>query len=111
MSHKWTDLRSKLSPERKEEIRRAVESDPAAVSIRKAQEAHRLTIGSLVDNPEARPEFAATLQAEVDIYVSALRDSLRAMGAELQIKAIFPDGEVVIERLEDLDRGRIDPAA
>jgi hypothetical protein len=33
------------------------------------------------------------------------------MGAELQIRAIFPDGEVVIEQFEDLDTGRNDPAA
>jgi len=111
MSHKWSDLRSKLSPERKEEIRRAVESDPALVPLRKTQEAHRLTIESLAEKPEAQPEFAATLQAEVDMYVSTLRDYLRAMGAELQIRAIFPDGEVVIEQFEDLDKSRSDPAA
>jgi len=34
---------------------------------------------------------------------------LKAMGAELQIRAIFPDGEVVIEQFEDLDTGRNDP--
>jgi hypothetical protein len=33
------------------------------------------------------------------------------MGAELQIKAVFSDGEVLIEQFEDLDEGRDDPAA
>jgi hypothetical protein len=33
------------------------------------------------------------------------------MGAELQIRAIFPDGEVVIEQFEDLAKDRDDPAS
>ncbi len=46
------------------------------------------------------------------MYVSTLRGFLKAMGVELQIRAIFPGGEeVVIEQFEDLATGRNDPAA
>ena len=37
-----------------------------------------------------------------DMYVSTLRSYIEAMGGQLQIKAIFPEGEVEIEQFETL---------
>ena len=51
------------------------------------------------------------MEKRTDMYVSRLQSYLQAMGAEVQIKAIFPDGEVLIGQFEDLDHGRDDPAA
>jgi hypothetical protein len=37
-----------------------------------------------------------------DMYVSTLRSYIEAMGGQLQIKALFPEGEVEINQFEDL---------
>jgi DNA-binding XRE family transcriptional regulator len=40
------------------------------------------------------------MEKRTDMYVSTLRSFIQAMGGQLQIKAIFPEGEVEIEQFE-----------
>lgn len=37
------------------------------------------------------------MERRTDMYISTLRDYIRAMGAELEIIATFPDGQVKID--------------
>jgi hypothetical protein len=37
------------------------------------------------------------------MYISTLRSYVRAIGGDLQIRAIFPEGEVLIDQFEDLN--------
>ena len=51
------------------------------------------------------PEAEECLQQGVkekraDMYVSTLRNFIQAMGGQLQVKAIFPEGEVQIDQFE-----------
>lgn len=75
------------------------------------REARNLTQTNLAQVLKVNQGAVSKLERRADMYVSTLRSYLKAMGAELQIKAIFPDGEVVIEQFEDLREGRNDPAA
>jgi len=36
------------------------------------------------------------------MYVSTLRNFIQAMGGQLQVKAIFPEGEIQIEQFENV---------
>ena len=40
------------------------------------------------------------LERRADMYISTLRDFVRAMGGELEITARFPEGEVRIKQLD-----------
>jgi hypothetical protein len=42
------------------------------------------------------------MEKRTDMYVSTLRSFIQAMGGELQIKAVFPEGEVEIEQFENV---------
>jgi hypothetical protein len=42
------------------------------------------------------------MEKRTDMYVSTLRNFIQAMGGQLQVKAIFPEGEVQIEQFESL---------
>jgi hypothetical protein len=111
MSHRWEDIRGKFSPEAEEAIQKRIENEPVIQCIRKAEEAHRLTVQALDANQDARPKLGMDRVVEADLYVSSLRGFLHAVGAKLEIRAVFPDGEVVIEQFEDLDRDRSGPDA
>jgi DNA-binding XRE family transcriptional regulator len=39
-----------------------------------------------------------------DMFVSTLRNYVRAIGGDLQIRAVFPEGHVLIDQLGELDR-------
>jgi transcriptional regulator with XRE-family HTH domain len=111
MAHKWRDIRHNLSPEAEAEIRRQVELAPVVMQLHRLREARNLTQTSLAQVLNVNQGAVSKLERRTDMYVSTLRSYLKAMGAELQIKAIFPDGEVIIEQFEDLASGRDDSAA
>jgi transcriptional regulator with XRE-family HTH domain len=41
------------------------------------------------------------LERRTDMYIGTLRRYIEAMGGSLQIRAVFPDGEVQIKQFED----------
>ena len=44
------------------------------------------------------------VEKRTDMYVSTLRSFVEALGGELEIRAVFPDGAVKVTQFEDLDR-------
>jgi hypothetical protein len=44
------------------------------------------------------------MEKRTDMYVSTLRSYIQAMGGQLQVKAIFPEGEVEIDQFEKLSQ-------
>jgi hypothetical protein len=42
------------------------------------------------------------VERRTDMYISTLRSYVRAIGGDLQIRAIFPEGDVVIDQFENL---------
>jgi transcriptional regulator with XRE-family HTH domain len=46
------------------------------------------------------------LERCTDMYIGTLRRYIEAMGGSLQIRAVFPDGEVQINQFEDTKQPR-----
>ncbi len=46
------------------------------------------------------------LRKRADMYLSTLRGVIRAMGGDLEIRAVFSDGDVRINQLKDLRRAK-----
>jgi hypothetical protein len=42
------------------------------------------------------------VERRTDMFVSTLRNYVRAIGGDLQIRAVFPDGDVLIDQFHDL---------
>jgi len=111
VAHKWEDLKHKSSAERRAEIARRARDEVRRLSLNQLREARNLTQTNLAQILNVNQGAVSKMEKRTDMYVSTLRSYLKAMGAELQIKAVFSDGEVLIEQFEDLDEGRDDPAA
>ena len=43
------------------------------------------------------------VERRTDMFVSTLRNYVRAIGGDLQIRAVFPEGHVLIDQFEELD--------
>jgi len=100
MSHKWRDIRRTLSPEKEEETRQYVKSVVEAVTLNQLREARSLTQANLAIILGINQGSVSKMEKRTDMYVSTLRSFIQAMGGQLQIKAIFPEGEVQIEQFE-----------
>jgi transcriptional regulator with XRE-family HTH domain len=64
--------------------------------------ARQLTQERLAKRLKVKQATVSKLERRADMYVSTLRDFVKAMGGELEIKARFPEGEVRISQF-DLD--------
>jgi DNA-binding XRE family transcriptional regulator len=102
MAHNWRDIRRKLSPEQEEKTRQYVKSVVEAVSLNQLREARSLTQANLASVLGINQGSVSKMEKRTDMYVSTLRSFIQAMGGQLQIKAVFPEGEVQIEQFENV---------
>jgi transcriptional regulator with XRE-family HTH domain len=102
MATKWRDIRRTHSPEVEERIRQSVEEAAIVMKLYQLREARNLTQVNLAKVLEVNQGAVSRVEKRRDMYVSTLRSYIEAMGGQLQIKAIFPEGEVEIEQFETL---------
>src|ERR1035438_8812298 len=102
MAHNWRDIRRKLSPQQEEETRLYVKSVVEAVSLNQLREARSLTQANLASILGINQGSVSKMEKRTDMYISTLRSFIQAMGGQLQIRAVFPEGEVQIEQFENV---------
>jgi transcriptional regulator with XRE-family HTH domain len=102
MATKWRDIRKTFSPEIEERIRKRVEEAAAVMTLYQLREARNLTQVSLAKILNVNQGAVSRMEKRTDMYVSTLRNFIQAMGGQLQVKAVFPEGEVQIEQFESL---------
>jgi transcriptional regulator with XRE-family HTH domain len=72
------------------------------MTLYQLREARSLTQVSLAKVLEVNQGAVSRMEKRTDMYVSTLRNFIQAMGGRLQVKAIFPEGEVEIDQFENL---------
>ncbi len=102
MATKWRDIRGTHSPEVEERIRKSVEEVPRVMALYQLREARSLTQVNLAKVLNVNQGAVSRMEKRTDMYVSTLRNFIQAMGGQLQVKAVFPEGEVEIEQFETL---------
>ncbi len=103
MTHKWKTIRGKFSPEREARIRQRVKEAVRVMTLHQLREARSLTQVNLAKVLNVNQGSVSKMEKRTDMYVSTLRSYIKAMGGDLQIKAVFPEGEVQIEQFQRLE--------
>lgn len=114
MATKWRDIRRTFSPEVEAQIAHEVKDAARVMTLYQLREARNLTQVSLAKVLSVNQGAVSRMEKRTDMYVSTLRNFIQAMGGQLQVKAIFPEGEVEIDQFESLaenDRGPVEPAS
>ena len=95
MPETFQELRGKMSSRAREvsdaEYRRLVE-EMSLLQLRKARE---LTQTKIAAELQLGQGDVSKLERRTDMYVSTLASYLHAVGADLEIRAVFPDGRAV----------------
>ena len=95
MPKNFQELRGKLSSRAREasgvEYRRLVE----AMSLPQLRKARELTQTKIAEKLHMGQGDVSKLERRTDMYVSTLAGYLQAVGADLEIRAVFPDGRAV----------------
>jgi DNA-binding XRE family transcriptional regulator len=100
-THKWKEVRRKLAPEREARIKSCVSAELSRLPLAEIRKARELTQVRLAELLQVNQGAVSKLEQRSDMYLSTLRSYVEAMGGHLDIRAVFPNGEVVLEHLSD----------
>ncbi len=104
MAKNWREIRKNLASEREARIKTRVRDEIARLSLNQLREARSLTQTSLAELLGIPQGGVSRLERRADMYVSTLRNYIRAMGGELKITAVFPNGAVEISQFQDVEQ-------
>jgi hypothetical protein len=102
MARNFKELQAKISPERRDRVERKVELALREMALDELRSARQLTQTGLANILGVDQGSISKLERRTDMYISTLRSYVEAMGGDLQIRAIFPDGEVQIKQFQDV---------
>jgi DNA-binding transcriptional regulator YiaG len=95
MPKDFQELRAKMSPAARAasetEHRRLIEE----MSLHQLRKARELTQTKIAEDLHMGQRDVSKLERRAEMCVSALASYLQAVGAELKIRAVFPDGRAV----------------
>jgi transcriptional regulator with XRE-family HTH domain len=110
MARNFKELYTKMDPDRRSRVEQRVQESLAAMPLEELREARELTQTQLAQVLQVSQGAVSKVERRTDMYISTLRSYIRAIGGDLQIRAIFPEGEVLINQFEELDPARaLDP--
>lgn len=112
MATKWNDMRRTLSSEREARIKSRVEAEMSRLPLAELRKARSMTQNRLAEVLHVNQGAISRMEQRSDMYLSTLRSYVEAMGGHLDVRAVFPDGEVVLDHLNLTDSGeeKIAPA-
>ncbi len=106
MAKNFSELRKQMSPEALARSEARVKKILEEMPLHELREARRLTQEQLGDQLGVAQAEVSKLERRADMYVSTLRRYIAAMGGRLEMRAIFPDGEVAIQHFSRADKTR-----
>ena len=102
MARKFEELRAKMSPERRERNSARAREELRNMPLHQIRNARRMTQTRLAELLEMDQGNISKLEQRTDMYLSTLRSYIEAMGGALEIRAVFPEGDVKIDLLNHL---------
>ncbi|MPW18879.1 helix-turn-helix domain-containing protein [Paraburkholderia sp. CNPSo 3157] len=110
MARKFEELRASMSPESRARAKALANKLRAEMPLHELRHARGLSQDALAKRLNIKQPSIAKLEQRTDMYISTLRDHIRALGGELEIIARFPEGEVQITNFAQLDQPVREPA-
>lgn len=111
MARNFNELRAKMSPESQARVAARVKEEMAKMPLQHLRNAREMTQTRLAELLEMDQGNVSKLEQRTDMYLSTLRSYVEALGGELEIRAVFPEGDVKIDLLKKLSAEANDPAA
>lgn len=102
MSKPYSELRETMQPAARQKAADKTRALPAAMPLQELRHARNLSQEQLAQTLEVKQAAVSKLEKRTDMYISTLRNFIKAMGGDLEIIAKFPDGAVQISQFEDI---------
>jgi hypothetical protein len=102
MAKKFQELRAKMSADSQKKARAKTQKLLSEMALDELREARKLTQEQLAQQLRIKQPSVARMERRADMYISTLRGVIKAMGGEMEILAVFPDGRVRINQFRDI---------
>ena len=103
MAKNFRELYAKMDPSRRAQVEERVQEALRAMPLEELRAARELTQTQLAQVLQVSQGAVSKVERRADMYISTLRSYIRAIGGDLQIRAVFPEGEVLINQFEDIE--------
>ena len=100
MARKFKELESGMSADAITASDRIYGQLKETMALEELRDALRMTQQELAQALHVDQSAVSKLEHRTDMYVSTLRRCIAAMGGELEIRAVFPQGTVRIDQFE-----------
>jgi len=103
-------LREKMSPESQRRAAAKTDAMIRDMALDELRAARNLTQEQLAKALGVAQAAVSKMERRANMYISTLQTAIRAMGGDLEIRAVFPEGTVRIHQFRDIERpGRRPP--
>jgi DNA-binding XRE family transcriptional regulator len=100
MAHKWKDIKFKFSDERREEIRQEALAELDRMGFGKLRQAREMTQVALAERLDVPQAAISRMERRTDLLLSTMRGYIEGLGGKLELRAVFPDGEIILDSLQ-----------
>jgi DNA-binding XRE family transcriptional regulator len=102
MARKFQELLDKMPPESRARAEARAKAALKEMPLDELRAARDLTQEHLAEILNVGQAAVSKMERRSDMYISTLSHFVKAMGGYLEIRAVFPDGEVRISQFKDL---------
>jgi transcriptional regulator with XRE-family HTH domain len=100
MAKKFSELRAKLSPAAQSRSAARAEAMLVEMQLRELRKSRQATQVDVAKAMNVEQAAVSKLERRDDMYVSTLREYVKALGGELKLVASFPDAEIQVHPFE-----------
>ena len=104
MARNYKELQALMDPASIADNKRRVREDLRRMALDELRGARQLTQADMAEMLDVPQSSISRIEQRADMYLSTLRNYVHAVGGELRIQAVFPDGgTVVIDRFGEYE--------
>src|SRR5437879_2472852 len=104
MARNYKELQAKMDPASRADNAHCVREELQRMALEELRSAKQLTQSDMAEMLGVPQSSISRIEQRADMYLSTLRNYIHAVGGELRIQAVFPDGgTVVIDRFGEYE--------
>jgi transcriptional regulator with XRE-family HTH domain len=100
MAKKFSELRAKMSPDAQSRAAARTEAILVEMQLQELRKSRQVTQVEVALGMGVEQAAISKLERREDMYVSTLREYVKALGGELKLVASFPDADIQVHPFE-----------